>query len=622
MWPFATYPVCSPEQVDGKTYDYVVVGGGTAGCVLASRLSENADVSVLLIERGHVKNNLLSRMPLLSQNLWWTDIMQVQSTIWSEPIHGAHERSNRLWAVNGIGGASRLNAMLWTRGSPGNYTLWSDMGLKDWAWDKVEPYFRRLENLTGPLNECQSEVRGRGGPIELRKPPYPFKWLKYLEKAAGNIGVPASEDCNDPAAPSCGYFALETAIDKNGERVSALSAYLNKKVARGRNARLSVCTGTVASRLEVAGDEQNGRTVTGVYIRSSSGPDKDRDYLVKARREVVLTCGAMTTPQLLLLSGIGPSGEKSSESRLGIPLVKELPAVGADFSDHYSIPVMLELPKKETLHFLETGMWGLWYILLWIFTGKGLVGLSSAPAAIFLHTDSVDETTMQVTTPNTSHSHQVPNVEIMIIPLNSFERAVPGRSLFSIYPTILQPRAKGRLEITSTDPLVNPRITHPMFGHSDDLKAARLAVRLSMRLAEEFQALYPSSAPFAFAPGNELLTLREWEKSGQSDRPSPIERPVAESPQVNKTWKDVTDEEIDDYMRRVGHTALHFSSTCPMGTDEKNGVVDQKLLVFGFKNLRIADASVFPKSISAHTMAPVLMVAERCADFIKSTWHR
>jgi choline dehydrogenase-like flavoprotein len=141
-----------------------------------------------------------------------------------------------------------------------------------------------------------------------------------------------------------------------------------------------------------------------------------------------------------------------------------------------------------------------------------------------------------------------------------------------------------------------------------------------MRLAAEFQALYPFSAPLAFAPGNELRSLEEWEKSG-GVQPSPVKTTVVESSIANKTWEDITDGEIDDYMRRVGHTALHFSSTCPIGTDEKHGVVDQRLLVFGFKNLRIADASVFPKVTSAHTMAPVLMVAERCADFIKSAWN-
>jgi choline dehydrogenase-like flavoprotein len=170
------------------------------------------------------------------------------------------------------------------------------------------------------------------------------------------------------------------------------------------------------------------------------------------------------------------------------------------------------------------------------------------------------------------------------------------------------------------DPLVNPRITHPMFGHIDDIKAARIAVRVSMRLAEEFQNIYPFVAPFAFAPGNELQTLSEWEKSADT-KPRLVESPATESTQANKTWENVTDAEIDDYMRRVAHTALHFSSTCPMATDERNGVVDQKLLVFGFNNLRIADASIFPRSTSAHTMAPVLMVAERCSDFIRTTWH-
>ena len=265
-----------------------------------------------------------------------------------------------------------------------------------------------------------------------------------LDKAAEKIGLSVFDDCNDPGAPACGYFPIETAIDKNGERVSAMSAYLSKDVAQERIKRLSVCTGTVASRLEIAGDEQSGRTVTGVHIQSATGPKTGKDCFVKARREVILTCGSMTTPQLLLLSGIGPSG---GESSLGIPLVKELPAVGADFSDHYAIPIMLELPSKETLHYLETAMWGLWYILLWIFTGKGYVSLSAAPVAMFLHSDSIDEKTMQVKASSmekSSQSHDIPNVEIMVIPLNSLERAVPGRSLFSLYPTVVQPKAKGK----------------------------------------------------------------------------------------------------------------------------------------------------------------------------------
>jgi hypothetical protein len=176
----------------------------------------------------------------------------------------------------------------------------------------------------------------------------------------------------------------------------------------------------------------------------------------------------------------------------------------------------------------------------------------------------------------------------------------------------------GRLDIISTDPLVNPSITHPMFGNPDDLRTARLVVRLSMRLTDEFQNLYPFPAPFAFAPGNNLADLDAWEATDSAYVAELA--PTKRSAQPNKTWQTVTDDEIDDYMRRVGNTALHFSSTCPIGTNERNGVVDQKLVVFGFRNLRIADASVFPKSIAGHTMAPVLMVAERCADFVRGEW--
>lgn len=171
-----------------------------------------------------------------------------------------------------------------------------------------------------------------------------------------------------------------------------------------------------------------------------------------------------------------------------------------------------------------------------------------------------------------------------------------------------------------------------MLGDKQDLEAARLAVRFTMRLAAAFQdSDYPYPAPFAFAPGNRAELLLNWEKSGEvaaaAPQPSatalPSENPSAvieDSRQQPKTWRTVTDDEIDDYIRRVGHTSLHYSCTCPMSNDEKSGVVDQRLRVHGFKNLRIADASVFPRVPSSHTMLPVMMIAERCAGFIHETW--
>jgi choline dehydrogenase-like flavoprotein len=338
-----------------------------------------------------------------------------------------------------------------------------------------------------------------------------------------------------------------------------------------------------------------------------------------------------------MLSGIGPRNACES---IGVTPIKELPAVGATLSDHYAIPIMLEVPKKETLRILES-LWGLWQIIIWIFFRRGLISISSTTSAIFLQTKSIDERTMKVKTSNVdaandvneSSRYDVPDIEITIIPLATLERDVPGHSLFSLYPSIVQPRGSGRIELADRDPSSNPRITHPMFLDEQDVVVARRAIRFTMRLAEEFQnSGYPYPAPLAFAPGNRPDLLAEWEKSGGTKGTNQatvgLHAPAVAikqttthmAPTDGKTWRTVTDEEIDDYMRRVTHTALHFSCTCPMSNSEETGVVDQQLRVFGFKNLRIADASVFPSIPSGHTMAPVMMVAERCADFVKDTW--
>lgn len=430
---------------------------------------------------------------------------------------------------------------------------------------------------------------------------------------------------------------MDTAINRRGERVSAFNAYLSKQVALQRRRRLTICTGAVVSRLEL--DGQQGR-VQGVHFRPLQGPTKSSSgqYFAKAKREVIVCSGAIGTPQILMLSGIGPT---ELQSKLEIPLVKELPMVGATLSDHFAIPIMLEAPKKETLRFLQS-LWGLWHILLWLVLRRGFMRTSSVVNAIFLQTEAIDVETMGIRTqkdkttkdagpsrtlpvPNESSdeaTHDVPDVEIMIIPLNTLERDVPGHSLLSLYPTVVQPRGLGRVELKDRDPLSQPLITHPMFLESHDFVVARRAVRFTMRLAEEFQhSAYPFPTPFAFAPGNRPDLLQEWEKSGEQVQ-MPRTATIPPESTEGKTWRNVTDDEIDDYMKRVAHTAFHFSCTCPMSSSAESGVVDQQLRVHGFENLRLADASVFPKVPSGHTMAPVMMVAERCADFVRDAWKQ
>ncbi|KAM7187098.1 hypothetical protein V8F33_011432 [Rhypophila sp. PSN 637] len=668
MWPLdPAYPEVSPSQIDGKEYDYIVVGGGTAGCCIASRLSEDPNVSVLVLEKGHVKDNFVSRVPLMSQNFWMGDPLQAKRRF-TEPMGKVNNRRNGIWTAEGLGGASRINGMLMTRGMPGGYNEWAEKyGLDDWSWDRVEPYFRKSENAT-LAHGSDAKHRGHDGPIEIRQASSPpFKWTSYLEKAAAQIGLPVHKDYNDPSAPAVGLFTTDMAIDRTGKRASTYRTFLPASVAQARKSHLTICTGAVVSRLDIDTESSpaNNLVVKGVYIRpvdsTKNGTQKavgDSIY-VKARREVIISSGTVCTPQILLLSGIGPAEQLA---RFDIPLVKELP-VGAALQDHCSAAIMLELPKSETLTMLES-IWGLWNILLWVFRGTGLMSVSATPRSIFFRTSSLDSTTLKLDTtldasldPNSASN--IPDAEIMIQPVSSFERHVPGYSLITLYPTLVQPFSRGKIELSSRDPLANPKIYHPMLEDPRDLVTFRKAIRFTMRLAEEFalKTGYPFPATLTFAPGVNLDILEEWEKTapkvdidtGKGDAPlgytfaskadesakkatststivSEVEATkatAAKRSKINKTWRDVSDAEIDDYVKRVGMGSMHVASTCPMAKDETEGkgVVDQQLKVFGTRNLRIADASVFPKVPSCHTMAPTIMVAERCADFVTRAWR-
>ncbi|KAK3315711.1 hypothetical protein B0H66DRAFT_498729 [Apodospora peruviana] len=652
MWPLTdSYPELSAADVDGKTFDYIIVGGGTSGCVLAHRLSEDPSVSVLVLEKGAVNDNFLSRNPLMSQNFRFPFLQSVQRL--SEPIPQFRGRRAQLWTAEAVGGASRINGQLLTRGVPGGYNQWAaDFGLSEWSWDKVEPYFRKSENCVGhPL----AKHRGHEGRIENRPPMSVLPCIPFVDKAAQAVGCPFIGDGNDPTASAQGCVQLCQTIDSKGWRLSSYRAWLNGRIANERRAHLSVCTRVVASKLLV---DQGSSQVKGVQIRPVAGAvGKMREwYTVQARREVIVCSGTICTPQLLMLSGIGP---RDQIEPLGISVVKELPAVGKNLSDHTSVPVMMELPRNHTLHFLENALTALWLFVVYLFTGKGPFAETSTPRSVFVRSGAVDDQTMSVKTRDeagndtmdASLPRNIPDIEIMIIPINTFNEPVPGKSLFSWYATSVQPFSRGRVELVSTDPQVHPRVHYPMLTDERDFVPMRKATRFAMRLAEEFSKTeYPHPSPMTFSPGIDLEYLdsvisvknrdwRDWNKqpdvgdekivpipgssrfAGEKSKPEQDAITKKLQKQVEKiNWRTVSDEEIDEYAKRVCISALHFSSTCRMALDDKTGVVDQRLKVHGFQNLRIADASVFPLIPSAHTMAPTIMVAERCADFIKRDW--
>lgn len=429
-----------------------------------------------------------------------------------------------------------------------------------------------------------------------------------------------------------GFYRLDQAVNERAERNTSYQAFLSERLASTRRAHLTVCTGASASRLKL--DEDTG-SVSGVFVRSNVVGKSTSDIYVAARREVIVCCGAFKTAQLLMLSGIGPRDQLETN---GIPVLQELP-VGQFLSDHFAFPITLELPKKETMHMLQSAIYGLWHILLWLFLRTGLMGSNCIPNTIFVRIGAIDDKTMFIqehdpesdaNNMDISQPQNIPDIEIMFFAVNGLKRLVPDRSVFTLYPCLVQPHSQGQVELADSNPLSHPRITHPLLRSQQDWPVARKAVRFAMRLAQEFQRSgYPHPAPFAFAPGNEVDKLAQWELQ-TDDEPFVTAAPAktsqssaaSKSSDVGKTWDTVTNDEIDRYIRCMASASLHPSCTCRMSNDPQSGVVDQRLRVHGVRNLRIADTSVFPRMLSTHTMWPAIMVGERCADFIKKDWSK
>lgn len=306
---------------------------------------------------------------------------------------------------------------------------------------------------------------------------------------------------------------------------------------------------------------------------------------------------------------------------------------------------MMEVPVKDTLHQIESLLGILWQMLLYLLFGTGLLATSSTTTTAFIRTTALDDETMTVRAADSSGAstmdardpRNIPDAEIMVMPINCLSVVVPGISLSTLYATLTQPFSRGRVELASADAESHPRIVYPMLADERDAVALRRATRFAMHLAERFAASgYPHRAPLTFGPGMDLAYLEalyENDTRDAGDRdgvpglggaPGPkgvgvqVRKRQGELPELN--WRAATDGDIDAYARRVCVTSLHPSGTCGMSLGPRDGVVDQRLRVHGLRGLRVADASVFPKIPSAHTMAPTMMVAERCAEFLRLEW--
>ncbi|KAJ6474436.1 GMC oxidoreductase [Mycena vitilis] len=579
----------TPERKWWRTYDYIICGGGTAGCVLASRLSENAGVSVLLIEAGKSnKGNLLSRIPLAFTQLSPTAANWGHETI---PQPGLNNRKDS-WARGKIlGGTSSINASIYQRCAPENFSDWVNAGALGWGPEEMTKYFNKAEkyNPNSEFPQIDTRIHGASGRAATRYGPFAPISDTVID-ACVNAGIPRISDMNAGKGPA-GVSHFASSVDPTGERSSAATAYLTPDVLGRPN--LTVAVQTLITRIIVENSEgDEPPRATGVLTATTNGSL----FAVAARREVVVCAGTLATPQLLMLSGIGPADELEKHS---IKVVRHLPMVGKNLLDHLSAgSLVIRAKAGKTFDHILSPLGGIIALTKWMISGSGPMASVAAPVGIFVHSENV------ITAPGNGYTalnlssapSAPPDIEIFFAPLivvNKGLTKTPGLHGLTIGCIALNPASQGTITLASSNILDHPVIDPRYFSDARDLTVLVKAARLALRIART----------------EPLLGALDLPKDSQDQ--STFFWPGDANPDT------VSDEELAVWVKRNGHTAWHPTSTAKMGASPETSVVDPLLRVHGIAGLRVADASVFPTQVAGHICAVVVAVAEKAADLIK-----
>ena len=516
-------------------YDYVIVGAGSAGCVLANRLSADPKVRVALVEAGGPDKKQEIHIPAAFSKLFKTPLDWDFTT---EPQK--HLADRELYWPRGkvIGGSSSMNAMMWVRGHKADYDGWK---LPGWSYDEVLPYFHRIEHRVG---SNYGGTYGTDGPmwIEELRDPNPLS-ATFLE-ACAQSGLDRLHELNEP--DNTGYGPTPVVIH-NGRRFSAADGYL--RPARKRP-NLTVITGGLVEKVVIT----DGRA-TGISYRDKAGATKRLD----ASRDVILSAGAIGSPHLLMLSGVG---DPDQLAMAGVALVAASPGVGRNLQDHLASGWIVHTPTAVTMVDAEKPKQLLKYLL----RRRGMLTSNVAEAVAMIHTEP---------------GLDGPDIELIFAPVPFLDHGFtepPGHG-FTIGCVLLQPASVGSLSLVSADPTVAPDIDP---NYLDDPEDVRCMLAGGKRARDILAA--PALAPHVGAPM----------------------RP--------ETWPE-DDLELEQLLRRYAETLYHPVGTARMGSDDES-VVDEQLRVRGVAGLRVADASVMPRIIRGHTHAPTMMIAERAADLI------
>jgi choline dehydrogenase-like flavoprotein len=534
---------------DGVIFDYVIVGGGSAGCVLAARLSEDPNVSVCLLEAGGGGKDAVIRAPLGAAvmlpgygkiNNW------AFKTVPQKELGGRRGFQPR---GRTLGGSSAINAMLYIRGTPSDYDGWAAGGTDGWGWDAVLPWFKRAERNENGADDHH----GADGPLRVANQRSPAGVTKAFVEAAAQCQFPVNADFNGPTQEGAGLYQVTQFFGegKNGERCSAAAAYLHPVMDRPN---LTVITKARAREVLFA-----GRRAIGVAYRQG-GEEK----IVQATREVILAGGAFASPQLLMLSGIGPAAELA---RHGIAVRQDLAGVGANLQDHLDFILVWKSNVAEGLALSPSGtLLAIQQILRWKKDGTGLIASPGAEGAGFLKTDpSLDEPDIQL--------HFVPGM------VDDHLRKVHYGFGYSCHVCVLRPKSRGTVRLASTDALDAPLIDPNYLSDPDDLARMIKGAKIVDRILK--------------APALSAYRKKEI-----------------------YTADVKSDADWERHIRARADTIYHPVGTCKMGRDAM-AVVDPQLKVHGFEGLRVVDASVMPTLIGGNTNAPTIMIAERAAGWIK-----